>query len=337
MTSRRDEDRPPERTNPKSCTTTSGRGRPRRDSRFHQPTAATASAIVGERSWEYASVASWRLSSPSLPSSATLQGYTTRGTLEGFHTSPAMASARQSRASPDAIRRRHAIPCYAPGTRSEETMRPGFRPRPLLLLAAATASFTALTCDDSRPIAPLADKVAEAFCAHQFQCCSPFELSTLTQDRYTTEGGCLPFATLAARDQLGAVQASLLQGRITVDAAALDACVKAYRESACTPSTGYVYTPIGPTPNVLLILAYCPDVFVGHVPNNAACDLPQECQRGSSCSNGRNPGYYGIAGAPGNVSLTPTPGVCLAYQKAGEPCNTSFDCDPNAHLACRDF
>jgi hypothetical protein len=205
------------------------------------------------------------------------------------------------------------------------------------LLAAAAASFTALTCDDSQPIAPLADKVAEAFCAHQFECCSPFELSTLTQDRYTTEDECIPFATIAAREQLGAVQASLLQGRITVDAAALDACVKAYRDSACAMSTGYVYTPLGPTPSVLVILASCPDVFVGHVPDNAACDLPQECQRGSSCSNGRNPGNYGVAGSSGNVSLTPAPGVCLPYQKAGEPCNTTFDCDPTAHLACHNF
>ena len=217
-------------------------------------------------------------------------------------------------------------------------MRPGFRPRPLFLLTAAAASFTALTCDDSQPVvAPLADKVAAAFCAHQFRCCSPFELSTLTQDRYTTEDECIPFAKLAAREQLGAVQASLLEGRTTIDPAALDDCVNAYRDSTCTLSTGYVYTPIGPTPNVLTVLSYCPDLFVGHVPDDGACDLAQECQRGSRCANGRNPSYYGTAGTSGNVSLTPTPGVCLPYQKAGEPCNSTFDCDPAGRLACRNF
>ena len=214
-------------------------------------------------------------------------------------------------------------------------MRTGFRP--LFLLAAATALFAGLTCDDAPPLVELPERMGEAFCAHQFACCSPFEISTLTSDRYTTEEECVPFATIAAREQLGTVDGSLLQGRITIDPAALDACVKAYRDSACA-SSGYAYQPLGPLPNVLQMLSYCPDLFVGHVPNNSACDLPQECQRGSRCASGpsSNP-YLGAAGSSGTVSLTPMPGICLSYQKAGEPCNTALDCDPTASLGCRNF
>jgi hypothetical protein len=216
-------------------------------------------------------------------------------------------------------------------------MRSLFRPRPLLLLAAATASFAGLTCDDARPLVQLPEQMAAAFCAHQFACCSPFELSTITADRYTAEQDCIPFATISAREQLGAVDGSLVQGRITVDPAALDACVKAYRDSACI--SGYGNPNIGPLPNVQLMLTYCPDLFVGHVPNNSPCNLPQECQRGSRCAAGPPPSnpYLGIAGASGTASLFPTPGQCIPYQKAGEPCNTSADCDQTAHLACRNF
>ena len=94
-------------------------------------------------------------------------------------------------------------------------MPPRFRPRPLSLLAAA--SFAVLGCDDAPREVPLAVKVAEAFCAHQFACCSPFEISTVTMDRYKTEADCLSFATLAARQQLGTVQGAIAQGRISVD------------------------------------------------------------------------------------------------------------------------
>ena len=52
ITSRREADRPPDSTSPKSWTTTSGSGSPRRASRFHHPTAATASAPVAPRSCE---------------------------------------------------------------------------------------------------------------------------------------------------------------------------------------------------------------------------------------------------------------------------------------------
>ena len=105
------------------------------------------------------------------------------------------------------------------------------RPRhPSLLLAVALA---ALTCDDSRRNEPLAERVARAFCAHRFACCSPFEISAMTSDRFTNEAGCVEFATLAAHQQLGTVEGAIAEGRITIDDARADACLEALHAQTC--------------------------------------------------------------------------------------------------------
>jgi hypothetical protein len=218
-------------------------------------------------------------------------------------------------------------------------MQTRFRPHPLPLSLVALASFAAATCDDARRLVPLAEQVAEAFCAHQFACCSPFEISTMTSDRYTTEKECTTFAALAAHRQLGTVEGAVAQGRITIDPATAEACVKAYRDRGCrAPEQPSPLQPpefISSVPDVTDVLAFCPDLLVGHVPNNAACNLAQECVRGSRCLSNAPvvPGGYGTM--PGTSSLVPVPGVCVAYQQTGEPCNESADCDPNANLACR--
>ena len=110
-------------------------------------------------------------------------------------------------------------------------MPPGFRPRLSSLLLAA--SLAALTCDDARRSDSLAEDLARAFCAHRFACCSPFEISAISTDRYKNEADCVEFATLAARQQLGTVEGAIAQGRITVDDARAEACFRAYRNQAC--------------------------------------------------------------------------------------------------------
>src|SRR4051812_16455102 len=151
---------------------------------------------------------------------------------------------------------------------------PSFRARTSLLLAAL--SVAVLNCDDAPREVQLAERVAEAFCAHQFDCCSPIEISTLASDRYATEKDCMSFAALAARQQLGTVQGAIAQRRISIDEAAADACVAAYRRRACNTS---VQAPeaLSAVPNVADVLASCPDMLVGHVPDDRACNLPQEC------------------------------------------------------------
>ena len=219
-------------------------------------------------------------------------------------------------------------------------LRPGAPPLPklpalLLVLAGAVA---ALTCDDGRRQPPLAEEIARAFCARQFSCCSPFEISAVSSDRYATETDCVAFATLSARQQLGGIDGALAQGRITLDSAKLDACMRAYREQRCNTSTQNPQA-ISALPNVADVFALCPDLLAGHVPVDRACNLSQECAPGSRCVGGAPPpSSSGVGGMFGGVPTTTTPtspGVCVPYQKLGERCNDSSDCDQTMHLACR--
>jgi hypothetical protein len=212
-------------------------------------------------------------------------------------------------------------------------MPPGFRPRFALLLFAVPLA--ALTCDDARRDDPLSERVAAAYCAHQFDCCSPFEITLMSSDRYETEAECLPFATLAARQQLGTVEGAIAQGRITVDAARADACLAAYRDQRCGNGAQTRMQPVpvpqavSPALNAADVLTSCPDMLIGHVPDGRACNLSLECTRGSRCVSGTSGGGYGIGGAGG--ALVATPGVCARYQPEGEPCNLPSDCDPARH------
>jgi len=220
-------------------------------------------------------------------------------------------------------------------------MAPRLRPRPLFLLAAAAAA--GLACDDAQPAFPLADQIAQAFCAHQFDCCAPVEISLLTQDRYTTEAGCVAFATLSAREQLGTVEGAIAQGHITVDPRRAADCVAAYRNAGCNSNTSpqQMGQGLSALPDVGAVLALCPDLLVGHVATGRPCNISQECLHGARCASGASNviggGFGGFnGGGVGGTSgsLAPTPGVCLPYQRLGEPCNSSADCDPTKSLAC---
>jgi hypothetical protein len=201
-----------------------------------------------------------------------------------------------------------------------------------LLLAGLVA---ALTCDDAPPGLDLAEQLSRAFCAHQLNCCSPFELAGVTGGRYATEPDCVAYATVSMRQQLGTIDGAIDLGRISVDPARAEACVKAFRERACNASM-IVFENIGPLPNVAEILAFCPDLLVGHVPMNKACNVTQECARGSRCVGNVPPNNGGFAGSMG-APTTPTTGLglCVPFQKAGEHCNTSADCDQAARFACQ--
>jgi hypothetical protein len=198
------------------------------------------------------------------------------------------------------------------------------------------AGLAGLTCDDAPPTEPLAEQFAKAFCEHQFDCCSPYELSLITSDRYKSQDGCLTFATLAARQQLGAVEGALATGRISVDASRLEACMKAYAGQSCNAFTTYPGA-VSPIPNVGLALTYCPDLLVGHVPPNQPCSLSLECAKGSRCVTGVPDPISAYPGQPTPVPLVPVPGVCVPYQKTGEPCNDSTDCGDDGSCRAPEF
>ena len=214
-----------------------------------------------------------------------------------------------------------------------------FKITPRSLSLVFVIALATQTCDDATPVVPLAEELASAFCTHQLACCSPYELSIVTTERYATEDECLPFATLAARQQLGAIENALALGRLSVDPAALDKCLKAIGQGACNASSmQQIYLPsISATPNMGLALTYCPDLFVGHVQYNEPCNLTQECVAGSRCVGGPTQPNYNYPGLPVPVQLLPSPGLCLAYQKPGEPCNQDADCDPDHSCRSPEF
>jgi hypothetical protein len=210
---------------------------------------------------------------------------------------------------------------------------PSLRLLPRSLAFLLFAALAALTCDDAQPPVRLAEQLAQAFCTHQLSCCSPYELALVTSDRYKDQDECVRFATVSARQQLAAVDASLAQGRISVDPAGLEACLQANSQGACNVASAYP-TPVSPLPNLAIALAYCPKLFVGHVPYNQPCGLSIECAPGSRCLPGPPGVAYGYPGLPDPVSLLPSSGLCIPYQQVGETCNDSGDCD-RAH-ACHE-
>jgi hypothetical protein len=201
------------------------------------------------------------------------------------------------------------------------------------LAFALAASLAGVNCDDAPPPVTLADSLAQAFCAHRFACCSPFEIAAITADRYRTEPDCVAYAAIALRQQLAAIEGAMDLGRISMDPARAEACVRAYRERVCNLSLEQP-EPIDALPNVALMLSFCPDLIVGHVPAGRACNTTHECAPGSRCLTGGS-GNGGLGGAFGGMPMPEgTPGSCVPYQQAGEPCNSTRDCDPARRLAC---
>src|SRR4029079_10558189 len=89
------------------------------------------------------------------------------------------------------------------------------------------------------------------------------------------------------------VDGAVARGRITLDPARAAACMAAYKDRACRTSPQSPQA-IGALPDVAEVLALCPELLVGHVPDGAACDLAPECMAGSRCVGaGATPGTGG--------------------------------------------
>ncbi len=159
----------------------------------------------------------------------------------------------------------------------------------------------------------------------------------MTSDRYTNEADCVEFATLAARQQLGTVEGAIAQGRITIDDARTDACLEAFaRPQTCAADSlaQPEFVPLSPLPNVAELLASCPDMLVGHVANNRACNLSEECRPDPAASAARAPGNpVPGAGSTERDGDRHTRASACPTSKAGERCNQSSDCEPR--FTCR--
>jgi hypothetical protein len=199
-----------------------------------------------------------------------------------------------------------------------------------LLFALAAA---ACTSQQAPELPPLADELAQAFCTHQFNCCSLPEIATVAEGRYLTEAECVPYATLAAETQVALLESALASGHIAIDPATLDACIATYRNRACNTSLAAPEV-IHPVPDAASALAACAGLLVGRLPAGAACTLAEECAPGSHCSGGTSVFPVFGGNAPGSITVAAV-GACVASQALGQPCNDSSDCDQGAKLYCR--
>ena len=181
------------------------------------------------------------------------------------------------------------------------------RPRlPSLLLAALLA---ALTCDDSRRNEPLAAQVSRAFCAHRLTCCSPFELAAVTSAATPPRRIASPTRP-CRRASSSARRRRDRSGPHQRRRARADACLKAFRDRSCSArdhSRGRISRP-SPLPNVAELLASCPDMLVGHVPDNRACNLSEECLRGSRC----------VSGTPSTIPAKPRQPASGQHRRNGD-------------------
>jgi hypothetical protein len=207
-----------------------------------------------------------------------------------------------------------------------------------LLASRCSSSTTAPTTDQ------LAKEIATAFCAHQFACCTAPEIAELAAGRYATMDQCVSHAQLSAQQQLALLESEVAWGPITIDATAEQSCIAAYQTATCNVDVSGA-APVSPVPDVGSLLSACPGAIVGTVPAGLQCHFQEECAAKSRCTTGASVlatssgGNFGSTGAAGSFGQIPVPGsgaigVCLAYQKIGEPCNASADCDPAASLYC---
>jgi hypothetical protein len=209
---------------------------------------------------------------------------------------------------------------------------------------ALVVGFGAATCTNHDQLAgqALDDQLAQAFCAHEFACCAPAEIAEMAAGRYLTQTECLPYATLAAKTQLALLENAVAAGHITVDDDAAQSCLASYAGGACNTAVGTM-TPVLPYPTAS-VLAGCPGLLVGQLPAGAVCTLTEECAAGTRCTAGTSVFATGAGGAFGSTGFAGTfgtsapatgaPGVCVALQQLGQPCNQTSDCDPEAHLSC---
>jgi hypothetical protein len=174
---------------------------------------------------------------------------------------------------------------------------------------------------DTGAVDDFISKMAQAQCQWQYRCCTDAEIKQQTMGKYMDEPTCEKFAQLALQQQFDLQRLGVSQGRLTVDKAAVDACVAEQAMKACNPPPG---TTPPPNPMGECTMDPCLTMFKGSTGANQACLIPDECAKGSHCVGAGNG----------------TEGVCQPFQEENQICNSSSDCDPlvcNLYCAHQDF
>ncbi len=176
------------------------------------------------------------------------------------------------------------------------------------LLLAACGS------DDSSSIDDFVTAIATQQCSWEFRCCTDAEIQAQDSHKFSTESDCVPYHKLALQDELYSNLLAAHQGRLRLDHDKSQACLAQMMMMACNAKPNQPATP--PT----MAIDVCADIFVGTTSVGQPCEFAKECEQGSHCVFDK---------------LTPAVGVCEPYQKEGEICNGSSDCDPSvAQLYC---
>jgi hypothetical protein len=181
--------------------------------------------------------------------------------------------------------------------------------RLLLAVVALTGCGT-----DTHNIDTFIGSMAAELCAWEFNCCTDSEIQAKEGKRFADERSCADYRALDLEYELYLNRIAAQRGLVQLDAGSVTSCLATLkaRTNACNvvvPKYGGV-----PLPDA------CNQAFVGKTAAGDACEFGGECAPGSRCITS------------GSV------GVCVPYQKEGEPCNYSYDCDPAvAQLYCATY
>jgi len=163
--------------------------------------------------------------------------------------------------------------------------------------------------DNTSGIDDFIQSVATQQCGWEFRCCTDAEIKVQDGRKFTTQDDCVPYHELSLQDELYSSMLAARQGRMKLDHAQTKACLTQMTSMSCNPKPGQPAVP--PT----MQLDACAGVFVGITKVGDPCLFALECEKGAHCVFNK---------------LAPSTGVCEPYQKEGEICNASSDCDPTA-------
>jgi hypothetical protein len=173
--------------------------------------------------------------------------------------------------------------------------------------------------DNTSGIDDFVESIATQMCGWEFRCCTDAEIKAQDARKYGTQDDCVPYRKLSLQDELYSNLLAARQGRVRLDHDKAQACVAQMMSMACNPKPNQPATPPS------MGLDACSGVFVGITSVGQPCQFAMECEKGAHCVFNK---------------LTPSAGVCEPYQKQGDICNASSDCDaatPQLYCAPVDF
>ena len=187
------------------------------------------------------------------------------------------------------------------------------------LVLACSLVLSACGSDNTSGIDDFIRNIATQQCDWEFRCCTDAEIKAQDGRKFTSQDDCVPYRQLALQDELYSSLLAARQGRMRLDHDHAHACMTQMMGMQCNPK------PNQPATAPSMQLDACADVFVGTTAVGKACQFAMECEKGAHCVFNKQ---------------APTTGVCEPYQKEGDICNASADCDPSVtqlYCAQQDF